>query len=113
MNPIEITEKVLACYSNRKKDVDVIFDMWDEVYNKLGDHYDEIDLYISCYPSSFDKQLCFCSNKRTINERHFHITNEPCSIAESGYCINVDSLEISEHKIGECPHAEYIYVEKE
>lgn len=67
------------------------------------------DYYISHYPTS-DKilhKLCFCKSKLYSSYKCLHMTAVPCNYAETVICINYETLEVSEHRKGECPYTMY------
>jgi hypothetical protein len=111
--PIDIAKEILKTYKSRKRKMIDKERIWFKIYYDLERQYGFLygkgaNSYISSCPDKYESILCFCDKKVAINKTHIHITNISCKKAKICFCIDCNTLEIKEHRLGECPHAKYI-----
>jgi len=108
---IEIVKEVLSKYKPRKRSYEEKENVWQKCYDKLKEKYkyeDRVNPHISWPPDKdFFAPMCFNKNKYSSAGSHFHVVNDKCDISDVCFCIDCNTLEISEHEIGKCPHSEY------
>ena len=109
---IEIVKEVLAKYKPRKRNYEEKGDLWEKCHEELRLYKyiisKETCHYISWPPDNmYFSRICFDKSKQSKSRNHFHVVNDKCDISDVCFCINCNTLEITEHEIGKCPHSEY------